>query len=234
MGMRDSKDKAIALAATGETAIEFMSFQQGMGADEEAACIKELGQIDSTEAKRQMRLYLRPDAPGSTLEALTEFLSPEEMADEGKINVLLIPSALKSIQDYTPDNYPYAPYIRDRDLSALSGLTGLQYLFLDNTQVSDVSALSGLTGLQSLSLDNTQVSDVSALSGLTGLQSLYLTDTQVSDVSALSGLTGLEYLFLTNTPVSEEEVKRFRQRRKVLGLREVNIVYSFKAMSESE
>jgi|GEM_PF-3689992 len=232
--MRDSKDKAIALAATGETAIEFLMLRLDMDADEEAACIKGLGQIDSEEAKRQLRFYLRPEAPATTLEALTEFLSPEEMADEGKINVLLIPSALKSIQDYTPDDYPYAPYIRDCDLSALSGLTGLQNLYLDNTQVSDVSALSGLTGLQRLFLDNTHVSDVSALSGLTGLQRLYLYNTQVSDVSALSGLTGLQTLFLDNTQVSEEEVERFKQRRKALGLREVSIVHSFKAKTESE
>lgn len=89
------------------------------------------------------------------------------------------------------------------DLSALSGLTQLQYLHLNDTAVSDVTALSGLKQLQHLDLSDTAVSDVSALSGLTQLQGLYLYNTAVSDVSALSGLTQLQWLILRNTVVSD-------------------------------
>ncbi|MEO0817935.1 MAG: leucine-rich repeat domain-containing protein [Pseudomonadota bacterium] len=89
------------------------------------------------------------------------------------------------------------------DIRALSALTGLQTLVLDDTQVSNISALSALTGLQTLDLDHTQVSDISALADLTGLQSLYLNFTQVSDISALADLTGLRTLFLNGTQVSD-------------------------------
>ncbi|MEO0547230.1 MAG: leucine-rich repeat domain-containing protein [Pseudomonadota bacterium] len=53
--------------------------------------------------------------------------------------------------------------------------------FMDEKRLVDLSALSGLTGLQTLYLDGTGVSDVSALSGLTGLQTLYLNGTGVTD-----------------------------------------------------
>jgi internalin A len=53
------------------------------------------------------------------------------------------------------------------DLAPLAGLTALQRLDLDGTQVSDVSPLAGLAALQHLNLDGTQIRDVSPLAGLT-------------------------------------------------------------------
>jgi internalin A len=50
------------------------------------------------------------------------------------------------------------------------GLTALQYLGLDGTQVSDVSPLAGLTVLHRLYLDGTRVSDVSPLDHIHDLQ----------------------------------------------------------------
>ena len=50
-----------------------------------------------------------------------------------------------------------------RDLSPLAGLTALQTLVLNGTQVSDVTPLAGLTALQTLRLEGTQVSDVTPL-----------------------------------------------------------------------
>ena len=76
-------------------------------------------------------------------------------------------------------------------------------LILHFTQISDISALSGLTALESLHLQNTPVSDISALSGLIALETLVLTDTQISDISALSGLTALKELYLYGTEVRD-------------------------------
>ncbi|HEV7222461.1 MAG TPA: leucine-rich repeat domain-containing protein [Pirellulales bacterium] len=49
----------------------------------------------------------------------------------------------------------------DAGLAHLQGLTSLQRLYLDNTQVTDagLTHLHGLTSLQGLYLDNTQVTD---------------------------------------------------------------------------
>ena len=57
--------------------------------------------------------------------------------------------------------------------------------------MSNVAPLAGLTALQSLDLDGTQVSDVAPLTGLTALQNLFLTGTQVSNVASLAGLRRL-------------------------------------------
>ncbi|MEL6999893.1 MAG: leucine-rich repeat domain-containing protein, partial [Pseudomonadota bacterium] len=89
------------------------------------------------------------------------------------------------------------------DLSPLQGLSGLQMLRLTNTQVSDLYPLQGLSGLQGLSLNNTQVSDLAAIQGLRALQKLNLDNTQVSDLSPLAGLSGLQELDLINTQVSD-------------------------------
>ena len=89
------------------------------------------------------------------------------------------------------------------DLSPLSGLKSLEFLFLNGTGVSDLSPLSGLQSLQHLNLTGTGVSDLSALSGLKSLQHLDLNGTGVSDLSPLSGLKSLQHLDLNGTGVSD-------------------------------
>ncbi|MCC5985823.1 MAG: hypothetical protein JJU42_15820, partial [Rhodobacteraceae bacterium] len=78
----------------------------------------------------------------------------------------------------------------------LQGLTSLQTLRLDSTQVSDLAPLQGLTSLQTLRLDSTQVSDLAPLQSLTNLQTLSFGGTQVSDIAPLQSLTGLKSLGL--------------------------------------
>ena len=73
------------------------------------------------------------------------------------------------------------PVTAGPDVRPLAALTGLQSLYLSDTEVSDVGPLAALTGLRSLDLLGTQVSGVGPLAALTGLQSLYLRGTQVSD-----------------------------------------------------
>ena len=89
------------------------------------------------------------------------------------------------------------------DVSPLSGLTNLRTLELTNNNITDVSALSGLTNLTRLSLSNNNITDVSALSGLTNLTSLNLTYNNITDVSALSGLTNLTSLNLTYNNITD-------------------------------
>ena len=76
----------------------------------------------------------------------------------------------------------YSPLVPDAGLEILSGLTGLQQLGLNETQVSDAGLehLKGLTSLQFLNLNDTQVTDAGLehLQGLTNLQDLRLHHTQ--------------------------------------------------------
>jgi Leucine-rich repeat (LRR) protein len=82
------------------------------------------------------------------------------------------------------------------NLSALSSLVNLSYLYLGSNQISDVSALSSLVNLSYLYLGGNQISDISALSSLVNLLYLYLGYNQISDISALSTLVNLSDLDL--------------------------------------
>lgn len=85
----------------------------------------------------------------------------------------------------------------------LTGLSGLESLDLQDTQVSDLTPLAVLNTLKSLNLRCTQVSELKPLVGLAALQSLDLVDTQVSDLTPLSRLTTLKRLSLRGTLVSD-------------------------------
>ncbi len=73
--------------------------------------------------------------------------------------------------------------ITDAALGELSGLTSLQYLYLNDTPITDAGLvhLSGLTNLEELSLTHTQVTGpgLGQLSSLTKLQFLYLYSTRI-------------------------------------------------------
>ena len=89
------------------------------------------------------------------------------------------------------------------DLAPLANLSALQGLYLQGTQVSDLKPLAGLSALQTLDLQGTQVSDLAPLAGLSALQELYLHGTQVSDLAPLAGLAALQRLDLQGTQVSD-------------------------------
>ena len=79
-----------------------------------------------------------------------------------------------------------------------------------------MAPLAGLTNLQSLDLNGTQVSDVAPLAGLTNLQSLDLRGTQVSDVAPLAGMIGTKIQW--DAPAHAKRVRK-RARAKPAPLR---------------
>lgn len=89
------------------------------------------------------------------------------------------------------------------DLTPLSGLSDLRFLWLHENQVSDLSPLSGLDNLEGLFIDRNHINSVEALRRLTRLAHLHMNNNQTSDLSPLSGLTNLEQLALTNNDVSD-------------------------------
>ncbi|MCL2036629.1 MAG: leucine-rich repeat domain-containing protein, partial [Oscillospiraceae bacterium] len=100
----------------------------------------------------------------------------------------------------------------NRNHEALSTLTNLRFLVLNNNFISDLSFLSELTSLEYLYLDGNQISDLSRLSALTKLGMLELNHNQISDLTPLYGLFGLaEYdncsrLSLHGNPLTVEQV----------------------------
>ena len=97
------------------------------------------------------------------------------------------------------------------DISYLSSLTNLKFLYLEFTDVEDISPLSGMTNLRELDLTNTEVSDISPLSGMTNLRELNLGYTEVKDVSPLFSIPNLQGLLLRGSKVSESDCKKVKQ-----------------------
>ena len=89
------------------------------------------------------------------------------------------------------------------DISPLSGLINLTYLYMLENQISNITALSGLINLVDLTLGNNLISDISPISGHTNLTWLSLGSNQISDISPLSGLTNLTYLYLAVNQISD-------------------------------
>lgn len=89
------------------------------------------------------------------------------------------------------------------DLSPLSGMSGLQELWLIQTKVEDLMPLSALSKLRVLRLNDTAVLDLKPVSGLAGLVSLTLNHTAVSDLAPVSRLGALRNLWLTQTTVTD-------------------------------
>jgi hypothetical protein len=95
------------------------------------------------------------------------------------------------------------------DISALSGLTGLRDLELNETRVSEIGALSKLVKLEKLSLFKSPVEDLGPLSNLTGLVRLNLIETRVNDLTPLSRLHRLKVLDLGWTSIRDISAIKF-------------------------
>jgi beta-lactamase regulating signal transducer with metallopeptidase domain/Leucine-rich repeat (LRR) protein len=105
----------------------------------------------------------------------------------------------------------------DSDAKHLAGLTGLQWLSLQGTQITDggLEPLTSLTGLRTLIFtDNGQGTDLGLahLQGLTGLQALYLTGPRVTDqgLASLQALKALEELGLLDTQITDAGLARLQ------------------------
>lgn len=94
-----------------------------------------------------------------------------------------------------------------RGLQELSGLKGLQALYLWDTKVTDLEMkeIAKLKNLQTLDLGDTQVTDqgLKVLAGMKNLQTLNLSGTQVTDagLKELASLESLQALYLVGTKV---------------------------------
>ncbi len=89
------------------------------------------------------------------------------------------------------------------DISAVSSLSDLRELYIDQTNCNDLSPIAGLQQLQTLDCGETQVSDLSPIAGLQQLQHLNCSSTRVDDLSPIAGLQHLKALHCHDTQVSD-------------------------------
>jgi hypothetical protein len=93
----------------------------------------------------------------------------------------------------------------DAELAQIAGLSGLQGLYLDGTNVTDRGAahLAGCTNLLALNLRNTAVQKSPPVNDMGKLLHLDLSNTAISDINA-RGLQSLEYLGLAGTRIHDD------------------------------
>jgi Leucine-rich repeat (LRR) protein len=89
------------------------------------------------------------------------------------------------------------------NLTPVAGLTTLTWLELSSNQISNLSPLAGLASLQGLGLSSNQISNLIPLAGLTNLYQLNLDNNQISNLSPLAGLTSLQWLTLSSNQISD-------------------------------
>ena len=138
-----------------------------------------------------------PTSP-TTLETLVETLGGSlRQNEQGEV-----------VEVYLP-----GPEVTDARLAHLAGLTALETLILDFTDVTDAGLaylITGLPALTRLGLTYSEVADAGLvhLTGLTALKELRLDETQVTDagLAHLTGLTALKDLSLDNTQITDAGV----------------------------
>ena len=112
-------------------------------------------------------------------------------------------SNLSPLSKLTKLEYLYLDNNSISDISDVKNLTYLKDLYLQSNSISDISAVSSLTNLRELSFGNNNVSDISDVKNLTNLTSLYLNSNSISDISAVSNLTNLIELSLSSNSISD-------------------------------
>lgn len=89
------------------------------------------------------------------------------------------------------------------DISFLTGLDCLYYLYLQGNKISDIFALKAMKRLTHLDLSNNSIEDFSPLSDLTNLTWLNLSENKISDISIIKKLANLSELFLGSNNISD-------------------------------
>ena len=86
----------------------------------------------------------------------------------------------------------------DTDISALSNLTALTSLIIQNEQVTgDISVLANMTNMSYLILGDNITGDISALANMTNMRYLILGNNITGDISALAKMTKLYELYMS-------------------------------------
>ncbi|MCF7974361.1 MAG: leucine-rich repeat domain-containing protein, partial [Phycisphaerae bacterium] len=181
--------------------------------------IKDLTGIEAAVNLQHLNLRGNQVKDVSPLQALTQLtgldLSENELNDLSGVATLTQLRSLDAHGNGVTDLSPLSGMtqlvsltVRDNNfqgnLSALSSLTGLESLDLQENHISSLRDLRGLTSLRHLSLADNFVSEVADLANMTELETLDLRYNILSDISGLRHLTHLTQLFLQSNPLSSQ------------------------------
>ena len=159
------------------------------------------------------------------IELCPQMTSLDLSSCEGLNDTILRTCGLDKLKNLTHLNLRYNHYITDAGLEPLTGLTQLQQLNLEYTQITDVGLehLKHLTQLQGLNLGcNYEITDdgLEHLKDLTQLQQLNLERTQITDVGLehLKKLTQLQQLNLERIPITDAGLAHLKELTKLQNL----------------
>ena len=127
-------------------------------------------------------------------------------------------SDLTPLTDLTRLNFLWISLNQVSDITPLANLTELRSLFISFNQVTDITPLQNLTRLLVLGVSNNQVSDITPLANLTELQRLYIDFNQVSDLTPLASLTELESLDISSNQISDIDLTPLANLSKLYNL----------------
>lgn len=135
--------------------------------------------------------------PVSDLSAVSGLVALEELDLYGSDFDDLTPIAgLKALRSLSVDELPV-------DELPVAGLTKLEVLTANMTQVSDLKPLAGLTALTRLELAGAPVGDLTPLAKLVNMLELDLGGTAISDLKPLAGMKKLADLNISKTKISD-------------------------------
>lgn len=115
-----------------------------------------------------------------------------------------VPKAISSLKGLEEAKNLYSlniGYNNISDLTPLSNLQSLEYIYLLGNQVTDISSLTNLPSLRILDLSDNNIIDVRVFSNFPSLRNLYLDDNQINDISGLLNMPSLERLSLSNNNI---------------------------------
>lgn len=140
--------------------------------------------------------------PAGALKDMPDLI--ELCADENSI-VTIEPGAFRGQEDLKTlmleENHGLS------DISEVAKITGLEDLFIRETNVSDLSCLTGLNELTELWASDCPISDISPLAGKSRLYRVYLDNSKhegrLTDISALAAADGLYWLAIDGNQISD-------------------------------
>ena len=111
------------------------------------------------------------------------------------------------------------------DISALANMTNMSHLLLDTNITGDISSLANMTNISYISLDTNITGDISALANMTKLRELYIYSINniTGDLSAFANITELQSIILLPTNVTGD-ISVFRNNAKLTSLRASNTI----------
>lgn len=93
--------------------------------------------------------------------------------------------------------------LNDSSIKALSGMSNLQRVSLNNNKLTDISFLKNLVNVESLNLSKNSISDINALASMNKLNNIYLQDNKIIDIDVLGRLNNLKVINLSNNKITD-------------------------------